>query len=670
MVDGGIVRHVERQTNPSGLNWQVRERMADTASTESQAALTGTVTGEDAGRSFGSAIVLTTIAAAASIILVVHAWHFMPFLSDDSLISLRYAERLLNGHGLTWTDGPRVEGYSNLLWILLVAGLGVVHVDLVVATRILGVVCHALVIGALLARYWTVERSGRIPAMVAATLTFTLAAPVAVWTIGGMEQPLLAALLAWSLVLFTCWQEDASPSDWTVHALSMALGLLCLTRPDGPLFTVGVLLALAVSRGIGRRLLADGLRVLVFPAMCTLGQLLFRLAYYGEVVPNTALVKIAPSWHHVSKGVAYVFDGLRALSPISVVSLAMLVVMLAHRRCRLRAVLSVSIVLIWLAYLALVGGDLFPAFRHFVPVVVVMAVVIGDGVSILWSRVGTPVVRLAVAALLLFAIPPYVLGQLNHDQTRRAMDERWEWNGKALGFMLGQAFAEQQPLFAVTAAGCLPYWSRLPSLDLLGLNDYHLPRHPPEGFGQGPLGHELGDGDYVLDRRPDLISFCGPHGGIEACFLSGKLVQQDPRFYAEYTPVRFLGTDPHEFVGIVWVRKHSPKIGIRRDGDTIRVPGFLINGNPSTVAHLDSAGRLVVSVSRERPALLELVLPPGEWEVRVDTARPEVVRVDVADGTHRTKLVRLSHPDAGSADIRHVWLRRTSRLEISGQEPR
>ena len=45
--------------------------------------------------------------------------HYYPFLSDDALISLRYASRLLQGKGLTWTDGPPVEGYSNLLWTLL-----------------------------------------------------------------------------------------------------------------------------------------------------------------------------------------------------------------------------------------------------------------------------------------------------------------------------------------------------------------------------------------------------------------------------------------------------------------------------------------------------------------------------------------------------------------------
>lgn len=46
--------------------------------------------------------------------------HLLPFAIDDALISYRYSDRLLRGRGLTWNDGEFVEGYSNLLWVLIV----------------------------------------------------------------------------------------------------------------------------------------------------------------------------------------------------------------------------------------------------------------------------------------------------------------------------------------------------------------------------------------------------------------------------------------------------------------------------------------------------------------------------------------------------------------------
>src|SRR5437870_1567913 len=40
-------------------------------------------------------------------------------LYDDAMISMRYAKNLAQGFGLVWNPlGERVEGYTNLLWVL------------------------------------------------------------------------------------------------------------------------------------------------------------------------------------------------------------------------------------------------------------------------------------------------------------------------------------------------------------------------------------------------------------------------------------------------------------------------------------------------------------------------------------------------------------------------
>src|SRR5687767_9783689 len=44
------------------------------------------------------------------------------WVQDDAYISFRYAQNLIEGHGLVWNVvGERVEGYSNFLWTLLIA---------------------------------------------------------------------------------------------------------------------------------------------------------------------------------------------------------------------------------------------------------------------------------------------------------------------------------------------------------------------------------------------------------------------------------------------------------------------------------------------------------------------------------------------------------------------
>ena len=42
---------------------------------------------------------------------------------------------------------------------------------------------------------------------------------------------------------------------------------------------------------------------------------------------------------------------------------------------------------------------------------------------------------------------------------------------------------------------------------MLGLTDAHLAREKDETYGSGFIGHELGDGRYVLGREPDLVIF-------------------------------------------------------------------------------------------------------------------------------------------------------------------
>lgn len=42
-------------------------------------------------------------------------------VADDAYISFRYLDNWLNGLGLVYNPGERVEGYTNFLWIVLLA---------------------------------------------------------------------------------------------------------------------------------------------------------------------------------------------------------------------------------------------------------------------------------------------------------------------------------------------------------------------------------------------------------------------------------------------------------------------------------------------------------------------------------------------------------------------
>jgi hypothetical protein len=567
------------------------------------------------------------VGAVALAALAANAARYHPFLSDDALISLRYARRLLDGHGLTWTEGRPVEGYSNLLWILLVAALGHLGVDPIAAARILGALGGALAVAAIL-RAWPARTAREVLPGAAGALVVALAAPIGVWTLGGLEQPLVAACLAWASVgSFALLAGRASAG---VRAgTSLCLGLLCLARPDGALFTLGALAALALAGGPRRGRARTAVALAVLPALCVLGQQAFRLAYYGEWLPNTAWVKLSPSGHHLLGGLRYVGGGLLSLSPLSELGLAAAAAGAfglgapgAERRQRMRLVLVQAG--LWLAYVAAVGGDIFPGHRHFVPVVVLVAFAVADGLAWLGERRPLALPRLAAAtagSLALFT----ALGLRSH-QSQRAIAERFEWRGQVVGQALARAFGDSQPLVAVTAAGCIPYWSGLPALDMLGLNDHHIARRRPPELGSGRLAHELGDGAYVLSRRPDLIVY---HvGSVGSALRSGRELDALPEYHELYAPVMLVGTEPFEQRFVAWVRRDSAKVGIRVAADRIAIPGHLLAAHGVGIARLDETGRFAALVGRDSPALAERIdVPPGVWRLEVDSSGPVRARV-------------------------------------------
>jgi hypothetical protein len=580
--------------------------------------------------------------AVALAVLVIHASHYMPFIADDALISLRYSKRLLEGHGLTWNAGERVEGYSNFLWVLGAAGLGLARIDLIDAVRILGFLGMSAAIAALLCTHEPKNLKSLLLIFLV-VLFLPLSAPIAAWTIGGMEQPLVAGLLAWAVVLCYAGLESRGQPPRTMLVPGLLFGLLCLTRLDGPLFTVAAIAAILIIGGIDREAWRRVACLAALPILFTLAQVVFRLAYYGEWVPNTALVKLNPSGKHTLDGWDYLLAGSLPILPLLVIAVFSIVISFWQNFQRNRMILLSMLAAAWTAYVVLIGGDIFPAWRHFVPLLVLFVLMAASGAEWIGAHLRPQSFAVAVVTCAV-SLGAFFWLQSRDEENFRAISERWEWDGKAIGTLLKEAFGSQQPLMAVDPAGCLPYWSELPALDMLGLNDYYLPRHPPPNLGQGAIGHELGDGQYVLNRQPDLVVFLLPTGAEHGYFQSGRQMQEDPRFYREYSLARFEAHHPHKVISQIWVRKHSERIGIKRAGDRITVPAFLLNDNKATVARLSESGKLIVPISTEAPARIEkLEIPAGRWRIEAEGSQPSLkVRVVLSGDITSEPAVRSS----------------------------
>src|SRR5215213_1971897 len=80
------------------------------------------------------------LAAAATTVIAALAVLFSGVTLDDAYITFRYARHLAEGYGLgAWNHtGEHVEGYSSLLWTLLLGGAAWFAGDVRISSKVLG----------------------------------------------------------------------------------------------------------------------------------------------------------------------------------------------------------------------------------------------------------------------------------------------------------------------------------------------------------------------------------------------------------------------------------------------------------------------------------------------------------------------------------------------------
>jgi hypothetical protein len=431
------------------------------------------------------------ILAAFTALLVLHAASFR-YTVDDAFISFRYARNWVEGNGLVFNAGERVEGYTNFLWTALVAGAMLLRLEPVAFARVAGIVAGILLLWGVssLARRHLAERSILLllPLGLAANGAFAL------WCGAGLETSLFAFLLFAGVAAAV--REEGSD---TFLLPSLFLALATLTRPEGAL----VYAALVIDRALFRRL--PPRRILPGFALFLLavgGHEAWRIAYYGDPLPNTYYAKTGGGWRAVERGFLYLggyfgrFGGWTALLPLPLLFFG------GIRRWE-RTVLLV--VVSYLAYVVWAGGDSLPFYRFVAPAVPLLVLLAAAALDRLAAARGRSrrVLRTAGVALL-FALP---LGSSFGGEALRFLGEdrdRVELHWKVIGRWLAE-HADPSSSIAVTTAGAIPYYSNLRTIDMLGINDPAIARRSMPGMGSGLAGHEKHDMAYVLARRPTYI---------------------------------------------------------------------------------------------------------------------------------------------------------------------
>jgi arabinofuranosyltransferase len=298
---------------------------------------------------------------------------------DDAYISFSFSKNLATGQGLVYSHGLRVEGYSNFLWVTLVAaGLRLAPAA---SPVLLARAIDMAFLGLLGASVYLLARRRAPPWLAAASVVLVAAnADLAAAHLSGLETVSFTALL---VAGFAMSLRRDRPGARRLALLPFVAA--ALTRIDGmiPLaFVLGCELLLSL---IERRFSPwRYLRWAGPPVALYLAWFAWRWWYYGAPLPSTYYAKDAIAVALPARGREYVEETLRAWGAVFLVPPAIVAAIRGGREARL----LLAFVLGHLAYVIKVGGDWMPFGRFVLPVAPLMAVLAAWGVAkaVDWTR--------------------------------------------------------------------------------------------------------------------------------------------------------------------------------------------------------------------------------------------------------------------------------------------
>ena len=434
-------------------------------------------------------------------------------LADDQMISMRYAENLVNGHGLVWNaGGPRVEGYTNFAWMLYMAVFHALRVPRPVISLCLQASGAAFLMANLfylrkIAEYFS---NGSAVAPFATLVLTAFYLPLVNWALQGTEVSVLTLMVTTGAWLMLQVLDGRHP--YVLYAL---LGATTLVRPDMVVFAAAVLGGLAVTQPDKWRshMLVGGLIVVAFMAIET-G---FRLWYFGDVLPNTYYVKMTgfPLLPRITRGVAVAGMFAAGLAPLPLLLGKEWKEFVQSRAARLVLWIFAAQV----AYSIFVGGDSWEWWggsNRFISIAMPLFFA-AAGATIARRHGGTRITPEVVGLTVGFALVVNLLALAPYRPLPRLLfiepppqNHSDEGNVKAALALRDNTSADA--VVAVTWAGAIPYFAERRAIDLLGKTDRHVAHGAmhqwPDGRNWSLFypGHLKWDYDYsIRDLKPDVV---------------------------------------------------------------------------------------------------------------------------------------------------------------------
>lgn len=367
---------------------------------------------------------LAVVSAALAAVVFGAAGH------DDTHITLWAAQELASSGRLTNYNGELVEQSSSLLHVTLLALLELgTPFNLANANYLLLLACGMAATIRIRELVLSNDLGGSYAALLLATNPLHLH-----WSVAGLEAPLVILVATELLLAFRACHAQPERRDARARFAACAL-LLAMARPELPFVLISALLLLAAQAARVRD--KPTLRVLGFCLAAAAASFVFlvalRMSVFGEPFPRPVWAKVG---HHQDllercwSGFVYLAVHLTEVEGLTIAmgALASVWILLSHGE--LHARLASSLLLSYLCFVIVVGGDWMTASRF-------LGHVVGLAVFVLvatctWRSLPAETVAAAVGALVMVQLAGVFQLASREALGRPAWSVIQEWDAVAL----------------------------------------------------------------------------------------------------------------------------------------------------------------------------------------------------------------------------------------------
>ncbi len=467
---------------------------------------------------------------------------------EDAAMLMRYADHVAHGYGIVWNIGQHpVDGATDFLFMMASAALIRIGLPIGRSIRAVGFGSHILTV---LIVFWMNRRFWKASLLISFLTALYLAVGTGLSYVAaffGTPFFALFATLTWVFGLLLGQRSEAP--GWLAWAFAFSGLLTGLTRPEGVILAVLMLVAVVMMRGPRA---SWRIAVVFVGVFVVLGGAYFawRWSYFGYPLPNPFYKKGSGLLHWDSFWES-LGNLVRFAGPFT---LAFVLGLRSRKTARLAAAVLLPLVGFAAAFVLISNETNFGGrFQYALwPLVLISWYPLVSALPAEWGLAWRPPAKRAAigATVAALVIVGYGLLRYSAQQSctltiaQQSCAVAYERDGRYDVANLLSAYQGKGYVMVTSEAGLLPLYSNWSAIDAWGLNDEWIAHH-------GAINEQ-----YLDQYKPELIVFHAYFSPLLPPKLNDKNLGQDwfsmtitLKDYAErhgYTLAAAFGDSPYE----------------------------------------------------------------------------------------------------------------------------